>query len=235
MIAEHQPTNLPDGLVAGLSSIDDGDMKYGTHNRPTEVLVSRQKFLKKLGINIDQTNLVMIDYNSDNFCRYRVADVADDGVSLRPDYQTRPADAIATDQCGQALFLPIADCCPLILADSHGPVFMLSHLGRHSVSQQGAARSVQFLEDNYKLKPGTLKAWLGPAVGKASYPLHGFDGRSLQEIILEQLLAAGLFKEDVEICQVDTATDERYFSHSQFQKGHRTNSGRFAVAVMRQN
>lgn len=235
MIVEHQPTSLPPDLVVGLSSATDGDMKHAVHNDHETVTANRQKFLSRLGISLDQTSLIRIDYNSEDFCRYRSVDPADDGVSMQPGHNTNPADALVTDRLDQALFLPIADCCPLVLADTKGPAFMLSHLGRHNVIQSGGHRSVEFIVDNLDVKPADLRAWLGPAVGKASYPLHGFSGRSLQEVILQQLHSAGLKDSQIEVCDVDVAEDERYYSHSQFKKGQRSHDGRFAVVAMRKS
>ncbi|HET7630434.1 MAG TPA: laccase domain-containing protein [Candidatus Saccharimonadales bacterium] len=235
MIAEHQPASLPADLIVGLSSAADGDMKHATHNDHAVVMANRQKFLDQLRISLDRTNLIRIDYDSKDFCRYRPADPADNGVSMQSSHNTDPADALATDQLGQALFLPIADCCPLVLADARGPAFMLSHLGRHNVVQFGGQKSVEFLAENFDIKLADIRAWLGPAVGKASYPLFDLGGRSLQEVIVEQLHAAGLVDSQIEICAVDVAEDERYYSHSQFKKGQRPHDGRFAVVAMRKS
>ncbi|HET6622875.1 MAG TPA: laccase domain-containing protein [Candidatus Saccharimonadales bacterium] len=235
MIHSHQPTSLPADLIVGLSSIEDGDMKHSPYSDPAAVLMNRQEFLHRIGIDIRQTNLVRIDYKSDDFCRYRIAEDSDNGVSMQASHDTAPADALATRQAGQALFLPIADCCSLVLADSESPAFMLSHLGRHSVSQLGGRKSVEFLVDNLGATLKDIKAWLGPTVGAATYPLFDFGGRSLQNVIVEQLMTAGLKREQIEICPVDVAEDERYFSHSQFKKGKRPYDGRFAVVAMRQS
>lgn len=235
MIREHQPISLPNDLIVGLSAAADGDMKHAAHNDHDLIMANRQSFLAKLGINLDQTNLIRIDYNSTDFCRYRLADPADNGVSMESSHNTAPADALATNQTGQALFLPIADCCPLVLADTAGPAFMLSHLGRHNVVQNGGQKSVEFLVANFNVETKRLKAWLGPAVGAATYPLFDFDGQSLQTVIVSQLQAAGLSDSQIEICGVDVAADERYFSHSQFKQGKRDHDGRFAVAAMRRS
>lgn len=235
MIRQHQPTSLPGDLVVGLSAAGDGDMKHAAHNDHDQIMANRQKFLAELGIALNQTNLIRIDYQSTDFCRYRQADQADNGVSMESSHNTRPADAMATNRRDQALFLPIADCCPMILADVTGPAFMLSHLGRHNVVQNGGQKSVEFLTSSYGIEVKNIKAWLGPAVGAATYPLFDFDGRSLQAVIIDQLHAAGLSDAQIEICDVDVAADERYFSHSQFRQGKRTHDGRFAVAAMRRH
>ncbi|HET8690430.1 MAG TPA: laccase domain-containing protein [Candidatus Saccharimonadales bacterium] len=235
MIREHQPTGLPNDLIVGLSSASDGDMKHAAYNDSDDVMANRRNFLRHLGIGMDQTSLIRIDYNSEDYCRYRLAGAADNGVSMESAHNTVPADALATRQPGQALFLPIADCCPLVLADAASPAFMLSHLGRHNVVQQGGRKSVEFLMTALDVEVKNIQAWLGPAVGSATYPLFDFDGRSLQEVIVEQLHSAGLTDAQIEICDVDVAHDERYFSHSQFKKGLRSHDGRFAVAAMRRS
>ncbi|MFI5212871.1 MAG: laccase domain-containing protein, partial [Candidatus Saccharimonadales bacterium] len=74
--------------------------------------------------------------------------------------------------------------------------------------------------------------WLSPAVGSASYPLQAFGNRSLHEVIIEQLVQAGIRREKIEVSQIDTAKSNDYFSHSQYLAGQRESDGRFAIVAM---
>jgi len=232
MISEHQPTIFPEGFRVVLSSVEDGNMKFASGVDANEVWTNRELFLKRNHIDIERTNLVRISYDSTDFRRYGIAPDEETGVSMHDWHDTKPRDALATGVEGSGLFLPIADCCALVLVDTALKCIMLSHIGRHSAEQGGAAASVEFMREKFGSKPEDILAWLSPAVGKASYPLHAFDGKGLSEVIVEQLHAAGVRPENIEVSPIDTATDDNYFSHSEFKRGHQPSDGRQAVAVM---
>jgi copper oxidase (laccase) domain-containing protein len=233
MIAKDQPTIFLDTLFIGLSAAQDGNMKKKGFPKEEQQLVeeSRRKFLSQCDIAIEDAVLVSLSYDKTEFCVYQ--DVAD---VHRGEGMTRPssfvADALVTREKNVALFLPVADCCPLVLHDTRQNILMLSHLGRHSVEQQGAKASVEYLTRRHHTSPSDIVAWLGPAAGKATYPLFAFDYRSLHEVITEQLLSAGLVGGDIEQSPIDVTKTEDYFSHSEFLKGHRESDGRFAVVAM---
>lgn len=184
---------------------------------------------------MDKTSLVRIDYSGNDFCRYKQINQANLGVSMERSHDTPAADALSTGELDRAIFLPVADCCPLVIADTDGPAFMVSHIGRHSIEQDGAAKSVRYMTQQYGLSAARLWVWLGPMVGGDTYPLTSFGGRSLEDVISQQLLSAGILTSSIESCRVDTAKDERYYSHSQYLTGKRAENGRFAVVAVRRH
>lgn len=230
MITSDQPTIFGKEVVAAVSSVQDGNVKFGVLEDDAQVIKNRQKFLEKVGIDIEHTTLVSLTYKTDDFAKYRLVD-EDDKYEGMAQGTERHADALLTSHSGHALFLPIADCVGVILYDSVQKLLMVSHIGRHSAEIEGAAKSVQFIE-KYGARAENIKAWLSPAVGKASYPLHAYGGKSLHEIIKEHLLRVGVKDSHIEVSDVDTATDENYFSHSQFLKENETAPGRFAIVAM---
>lgn len=144
------------------------------------------------------------------------------------------ADALVTTTPDLALFLPVADCVATTLYDEEHGVLMLSHLGRHSLEQQGGMKSVEYLIKNFNTHPEALKVWLGPAPSKETYPIFKLDNQGMKEAVFQQLQKAGVTFENITDNPADTATDERYFSYSEFLKGNKP-EGRIAmVAVMRQ-
>lgn len=230
MIASDQPVIFGADILAAVSSRHDGNMKFGI-GEEAEVIQNRRDFLRAAGIDIDHTTLVGITYNTDNFAKYRV--VRDDEKlqgMLAMDGIVH-ADALATDKPNHALFLPLADCVGAILYDPIQRALMVSHIGRHSAEIEGAAKSVAYMGQQFGTRPADLKVWLSPGVGKASYPLHKFDGKSLHEVITEQLQAAGVKASNIEHGNIDTATSDDYYSHSEYLKGNDI-SGRFAVVAM---
>lgn len=231
MIADHQPTIFGKAVVAALSSVDDGTMVVSSdeHNL-TEVTVNRRQFLEACGLEFDQAALVKISYDTATFTRYRVLTAVDrgDGMSRA---STMTTDALATKEPELAMFVGLADCLGAILYDPRTHSLMVSHLGRQATEQYGARRSVAFMSQQFGAHPKDILVWLSPAVGQATYPVHSFGDKGLLQVNLEHLKEAGIASEHIEACPVDTAVDERYFSHSQFLQGHRTVDGRFAIAA----
>lgn len=230
MIAADQPTIFGSEVIAAVSSVQDGNLKFDVHETDTQVIENRRKFLEKAGLDIAHTTLVSLTYKTDNFAKYRMVEDDDkrDGMTKNSENY---ADALFTIHADHALFLPIADCVGVILHDSKQKLLMVSHVGRHSAEIEGALKSVQFMEAHGG-RAANINVWLSPAVGKATYPLHAYEGKSLHEVITQQLQKAGVRNENIEVSNVDTASDENYYSHSQFLKGAEAKPGRFAIVAM---
>lgn len=233
MIVADQPTIFGDKVIAVLSSKEDGNLKFGLGDDKV-TLRNRKIFLDRAGIDINHTSLVGITYDTDDFAKYRIATLDDKGVGMLKGDMEKHVDAMVVRDTGHALFLPIADCAGAILYDPKHSTLMMSHIGRHSVEQDGARRSVEYLQEASGSDPDDILVWISPSVGKATYPLIAYNGKSLQEVILEQLQAAGVTSDHIEASAIDTAHDENYYSHSQFLRGN-DEPGRFAiVAQMRE-
>lgn len=197
-----------------------------------QVIENRTAWLKARGIALNDAARLHISYNTDDFCRYRIVDELDKGDGMEG-AGSQFADALVTTTPGLALFLPVADCVAVTLFDEEHGVLMLSHLGRHSLEQQGGVKSVEFLVKNFNTHPESLKVWLGPAPSKESYQIFKLDNQGMKEAAFQQLQKAGVSLENISDNPADTATDDRYFSYSEFLKGNKP-EGRIAmVAVMR--
>lgn len=217
-----------------VSTITDGNMK-STNGDYREVQENRQRFLAKNGIEIQNTTLLQVVYEGNDYCRY--ATVADedmgDGIASPPSIVS---DALLTYTPGQALFLPIADCAPLVIWSDEKNAMMLSHLGRQSVEQGGGRKSIEYFLQETGVSPTSLRLWLGPAAGAENYPLWACENRGLHEVILDQLALAGVQPSQIEVSPVDVTKDPAYYSYSNFLKGLQVEAGdgRFAVvAVLR--
>lgn len=230
MIKSDQPAIFGDEVIAGVSSKQDGNMKFDLEE-PDVVIAHRKRFLSQLGIAMNDTTLVGVTYNTEDFAKYHVAAEKDKGVGLLSRDGVKPADALIVTEPGHALFLPLGDCTGAVLFDPEHKVLMMSHLGRHSVEIDGAIKSLNFLADMFKTDPKKLKVWLSPAVGSAAYPLRKFNGRGLREVITEQLINRGVLADNIERSPSDTAKSEDYYSHSQARQGFEQN-GRFAIIAM---
>lgn len=233
MIERDQPTIFGDKVTTFVSSVADGNMKKKGFPRAEQSLIeeNRKHFLDVANVTPQQTVLVALSYETDDFVKYKTV-----GESQKGDGMVRDApyatDALATNERGVALFLPIADCVGAVFYDPTKNVLMVSHLGRHSTEQFGGRKSVEYLVKEFGVNPANLLTWLSPSPSRASYPMFAFENRGIQEVICEQLLSAGVAQEHIEKSDIDTSRSFDYFSHSEFKKGNRKTDGRFAIVAM---
>lgn len=221
-------------ILVALSTIADGSM-YNRHDLADSTIISNRKtFLTRQGIDSADSIRLAVDYQTTDFCRYRIVDQKNAGDGMFGG-SAQPCDGLITTTPGLALFLPIADCVGAVLYDPNHHVLMLIHLGRHSLEQQGAQNAVDFLETHFKSQPTSLRVWLSPAAGKESYPIWALDNKGLKEATFEQLHRAGIGPSQITDDPADTTTDERYFSYSEFIKGTRTEDGDHAIVAMLTN
>lgn len=220
-------------IYTATSKTTDGNMLTPDDNTDRNVIANRTSYLAKNNIDIKQTTRVNVTYGVENYCRYYEVSEGNKGNGMEfIDVPT--ADALVTRNRNHALFLAIADCVGAVIFDPKKEILMLSHLGRHSLEQNGGFESVKFLVNHYNCNPSELLVWLTPAPGPDVYPLHYFNGRSIKNIVLQQIQSAGILSENISDNSADTSKDLSYYSHSEFLKGNRPDDGRYAiVAVMK--
>ena len=222
MIAADQPTIFPDTVLVAVSSVGDGSMKDGTDLHGADAARNRREFMKLCGVDPDRAAIHFADYETDEYCIYKTA-----VPGLMPG-----ADGATTGHVGQPIFLPLADCVGAVIYDPVHHALMVSHLGRHSTQQFGGTKSIEYMVKQYGVSPEELLVWLGPSPNGTVYPLWAFESRSFTDVLLKQIMKAGVPAENIEMSSVDTATNPNYFSHSQFLKGEQTVDGRYAIVAM---
>ncbi len=233
MITKDQPTIFDSRIIAGVSSVSDGNMKKADmpEELKKDVDSNRKKFLQALNIQPEQTVLVRLTYDKDNFTVYDTVTNEDKGKGIVKDGEPF-TDALVTADKNVALFLPIADCVGAIMYDPVKEVIMVSHLGRHSTEQYGASKSIEYLTSKFGSNPADILVWCSPSPGAESYPLHAFENKSLADVNKQHFMSSGVKERNIEICGVDTSKEKNYFSYSEFLKGNREVDGRFAVVAM---
>jgi copper oxidase (laccase) domain-containing protein len=220
---------MPEDVRIMISSVADGSMSKDVDEVTKRK--NREKFLKRYDVTLEQSVLVRLEYEGDNYQRYCEVGFEHKGDGMSFD-SSIVADALFTRVPGIALFLPVADCVAAVLYDRENRVLGLSHLGRHNLLQQGGTASVKFMQQEFGTRPEALSVWLSPAAGRSNYPLHDFENRSLHEVTLQQLRSAGISMDNITIDSRDTTTDPSLFSHSEFLRGSRKQDGRQAVVAM---
>lgn len=212
------------------STVADGSMKSPDMNFMT-VLPERTAFLQEHSISPDDTTLLQLIYETDDFRRYASLTPKDkgDGITRRASIIS---DALVVTRPNHAILLPLADCIGAVIHDPAHNVMMVSHLGRHNLEQNGGVESIRYLTHQYDSKPEQLTVWLSPAAGAQNYPLYSFNNRGLHDVAMEQLVSAGVLAHTITASPIDTTIDTQYFSHSQFLQKNRPSDGRFAVVAM---
>ena len=212
------------------STIHDGSMRYDDQTKSTSQHCARDSFLLRHSINPAETTLVYVAYEGSDYCRYTTASNAHKGIGITSPRSLK-ADALVTTESGHALFLPLADCVGAVIYDRKQNILMVSHLGRHNLEQLGGTKSIEYLVAKHHSRAEDISVWLSPAAGREQYPLYAFENRSLHDVAVEQLAAAGVLQEHIDVSAINSANDRDYFSHSQFLKGDRETDGRFAIVA----
>lgn len=213
------------------STTVDGSMKIVPGSEESIVNAHRSAFLRSSSIDLNTTTLVRLLYEGDDYARYSSVgpESMGDGITRE---STIVCDGLVTTEPNHALFLPLADCIGAVIHDTAQNILMVSHLGRHNLEQFGGTKSIEYLTAKYGSKPEDITIWLSPAASKTHYPLFAFENRGLHEVAVEQLLAAGIVKDNIAVSPINSAEDTQYFSHSQFLKGNRETDGRFAIVAV---
>lgn len=233
MIKHDQPTIFGDKLIAAVSSIEDGPMNFKGHDSD-EVQNNRISFLDTAdGIDPVTATLVQVTYeDTTDFTRYKIVEDENAGEGVLEPHSSLVADALVVTRPDQAIFLPLADCVGAIIYDPIRRILMVSHLGRHSIEQNGGQKSIEYLVNEFDSQPTDLLVWLSPAAGKRNYPLQALDGKGMYEAIISQMMQSGIDLNNIEVSHVDTTENSDYFSHSEFLKGEQPDDGRFAIVAM---
>ncbi|MBX3311306.1 MAG: laccase domain-containing protein [Microbacteriaceae bacterium] len=213
------------------SKVSDGSMLNRGNFSDSEVRANRERFLASNVLDIDQTALVTIMYNDEvSYTHYEEVNPQQLGKTIRGDLEVpQVADALITTDPKVTIFLALADCVGTVLYSPREQVLMVSHLGRHSLEQNGGFLSVQKLVSDYGVDSAELQVWLSPAPSKESYQIWKLGGAGMKETVFAQLQDAGVKLENIVDNPAETDKSEEYFSHSQFKAGNREADGRFAV------
>lgn len=225
-------------IRVALSTVQDGSM-YNRHDMHDKTVIqNRRAFLEAHNMPFERTTRVSTNLleratitHDTNYLRVVYIDTqqAGDGIEGK---ETIVADMLVTDTPNLPIMLPVADCVGAVLFDQKNGVLMVSHLGRHSLEQQGALYSVNYLREHYNSDPKDILVWLTPAPGKASYQIWALDNKGMKEATLEQLAEAGVPNENITDDPRDTAKDTDFYSYSEFLKGNRKEDGDHMIAAV---
>jgi len=125
------------------------------------------------------------------------------------------SDALITRTPNLFLTIETADCFPIFLYDPFTHTVALIHSGWKGTAANIVCKTIQKMKDDLNVDPGNLLATIGPGVQKNNFQVDGpvfnqFDSKyftddgpghykmDLQQVIVDQLLDAGLKKDHIE-------------------------------------
>lgn len=251
MIARDQPTIFGrNQVVAAVSSREDGNMSFVRSPSRELAVAARQQWLDTVGQTLNKTVVMMVT-NPTAWDVIAEVDETNAGHGAFEQNNALDADALVTTTPGIALCLLTADCIPVIMHDPERKVLALAHLGWQSTNVELSAKVVRYLQQKYGSNPAVLKVYFGPAIKAASYVFEkavqaddprwqpflrpAEEGTSVDNVEFnrQQLFAAGVNAQNIEVCEADTAASPHYFSHYRaVRQGDAATEGRFATIAM---
>ena len=138
-------------------------------------------------------------------------------------------DAIMSDVKDVVMGVSTADCIPVIVYDSAHHVAAAIHAGWKGTRLRIVTKAIKEMQRLYGTDPSVCTAAIGQEVVDA-FVEAGFDMSryvimkakphiDLKAINLDLLTAAGVRQENVFVSEIDTFTDENYFSARREQHG----------------
>jgi len=137
------------------------------------------------------------------------------------------ADAYITNKKNLPIAIRTADCVPVFVFDPIRSVIGLAHAGWKGTYKEIAVKTVQKMQENFSSNPSSLKVYLGPSIRSCCYRVskefHEYfpnhvkfrDGFLYADVVganRDQLIQAGVAKENIQDCGVCTCCSKEYFS-----------------------
>ncbi len=155
-------------------------------------------------------------------------------------------DALVTAEMNTILLIQQADCQAVLLHDTHRQVIAAIHCGWRGSVSNIIARTVNLMHQQYRSSPSAIKAFIGPSLGpccaefihfekELPEALHGYQVQpayfDFWKISTQQLVQAGLKREQIDIAQVCTSCSDDYFSYRRACRTANGITGRHCSAI----
>ncbi len=223
----HAMFNRHGGVSVGqYSSLN---LSYGVGDVPKNVTANRHLTKKALGASL---LLSATQVHADKiFC----------SPEITSDMEVDDYDALITDQRGVALLIQQADCQAILLYEHEKHIIAAIHCGWRGNVINIIESTIQTMHRRYQTDPTNIQAVISPSLGpccaefinyKKEIPesLYRFKVRSnhfnFWEISRYQLVDAGVFARNIDICGICTSCSHDYFSYRRSKKLGQPASGR---------
>ena len=239
------------GLDHGFSTREDGNQGFSCGSRE-EVIENRARFVAKVRSSF-QTYRGAVAMSPMQKGRGGVAIVVPEmsGRGMSWPNSGVLCEGMVTDCEELYLYLPVADCIPIIVYSPIPPrVLALIHAGRESSVGGIVARTLATMTDCFDISVRCLLVGMGPGIRQENYPVSEFppaaganspwrkfavptDSGILVDLYgynRQIFIDAGVPPRRIEDCGIDTFTDANFFSHRR-SKATGEPEGRHACVV----
>ena len=230
-LVEHAFSTRSGGCSSGnLASLN---MAFHTEDSLENVLENRRRFF----------NLFQADYRQIvsaiqvHGTAIAVFDNSHKGEGALPQSATRSCDALVTTEPGLILSAYAADCQLLYFCALDRPLVALVHAGKQGALGQIGPQVVDYLKEQYQVKPDRLLVAMSPAVCRCCYQIGSEDAYAFQlagwsdqryldpaakdrfkldlgAMNLEQLLTAGVNHDNIAISELCTSCNpDQFYSY----------------------
>jgi len=149
--APYGGANVRGGLNLGLHTGDVSDAVMENRRRVVELAGAPVAWLEQVhGVQIEDAGAVI------------------DRCAGSPSSAVK-ADAAVTDRAGVVCVVMIADCLPVLFCDAAGRAVGAAHAGWRGLAAGIVEKTAERVAHLAGAQPGTLHAWLGPAIGPVAF------------------------------------------------------------------
>lgn len=238
-LAGWQPATVgqTSGLRIAVTTRGDGNMSY-RYGSEQEVRQNREQVFKRLGLSVNR--VVPLSLNSTDGVHWLEDPSAWTGVS-RPGFAS---EGVWCPSRATALFLMVADCCPMAFSDPATGALGVLHAGRAEIASGFLERFLE-LGQEHGVDLRRLYVFVGPGICVAHYAFDTLPDGHVGTVVED---AAGMFHVDLRddirralrqagIRDENVTEDPRCTYESNDLYSHRrdrdTGEGRFALIASR--
>ena len=145
-------------------------------------------------------------------------------------------DGFITDRKDISLLVKSADCTPVLFFDFQKQVIGAIHSGREGTRKNISAEMIKMFQTEFASDTKDILVDIGPAISAENYPVdittfdafvdstkikQKFPYIDIKNVIKEQLIAAGISKKNINVSEICTFADEKYFSYRETKTANR--------------
>lgn len=142
-------------------------------------------------------------------------------------------DAVIYNVCDACIGISTADCIPVICYDPEHHCAAAIHAGWRGTVARIVVKAIEKMQEVFGTNPALLRCAIGPGISlssfevgnevydafrEAGFPMEGMSTMKakwhldIKECNRMQLMSLGVKEENIEVSDIDTMTDERFYS-----------------------
>jgi YfiH family protein len=207
---------------------------FGDSSLPYRTIMADHKDFIINGNTIPKNNTVIAEQTHSN--HVHICRASDSGAGFDTHPQISDCDALVTNLINQFLIIRTADCTPVLFYDKNTQAIGAAHSGREGTRKNIAQCLIKVLQETYNANLHDIQVWIGAGICKTHYQVSPTIWQEfakscnldylqiveseapfldIQNVILQQLLHAGISLDNIK--QNDICTFES-MSHFSFRR-----------------